>query len=170
MNFLDELLKHVDEDTGTPPAKRKTARVPQNEGIVAATDATPIGKLLVKDIDPTTFEASYRLVIDHRMWDQVEIVCDGKASEVDTAHIDGDRYRVKRRLHGFRPATVDEEHTIELREFQTTKEFIAWIETLDDDAVEALRQIYYDRWCFDSASQKDRRYYDILEEEKQGRQ
>ena len=72
---------------------------------------------------------------------------------------------MKRTLRGFKPATVIEESEIKLREFETTKEFMNWIENMNTDGVEALRQIYYDRWCFDTASQKDRMYYELLEEE-----
>ena len=117
----------------------------------------------------TNFALQYKLRIPEETWERTKIVCDGNAVEVSTQLASDGRYIVKRTLRGFKPTTVVEESEIKLREFSSTKEFMNWIENIDTDGVEALRQIYYDRWCFDTASQKDRMYYELLEEEKQGR-
>lgn len=120
-------------------------------------------------IDPTTFQTSIRLVIDTLMWPVVDVVCDGNAVEVITKPLGDGRYSVKRTVRGYKPATFEREDTLELREFDTTKQFIEWIESLSTDDVEALRQIYYDQWNFEDNSQKNHMYYELLEEEKSGR-
>jgi hypothetical protein len=124
---------------------------------------------LEMDLSADDFSPSWRLMIPAERWEQVEIVCDGNALDVDTEPMPDGRYKVKRTIRGFRPMTVVEESVLELPTFATTREFIAWIETLDTDAIEALRQIYYDRWNFNTASQRDRMYFTLLDEEKQGR-
>jgi hypothetical protein len=79
------------------------------------------------------------------------------------------RYKVRKRVNGYKPAILDEEYVIELRKFDSTKDFWAWVETLDTDDIRAFRQIYYDKWNFDSGDEKDRMYYVLLDEELQGR-
>ena len=83
--------------------------------------------------------------------------------------MDDGRYKVTKRVNGYKPAVLDEEYVIELPKYKTAKEFMAWVETLDVDDVRAFRQIYYDRWNFDSGDEKDRMYYALLDEELQGR-
>lgn len=130
------------------------------------------GKLIATieaDIDKSdgSFDLLYELRIPHETWERTTIVCDGNAVDVATDLAQDGRYIVRRTLRGFSPENVVEESEIELKEFANTKEFISYYTELEDDAIEALRQIYYDRWNFDTASQKDRTYYELLEEEKQ---
>ncbi len=132
----------------------------KNGSVVARVDAE-------LNASATDFELHYKLRVPEETWERTKIVCDGNAVEVSTELAPDGRYIVKRTLRGFKPATVIEESEIKLREFASTKEFMNYYENLDNDGVEALRQIYYDRWCFDTASQKDRMYYELLEEEKQ---
>ncbi len=169
MKWLDDILSGPTEPGPTTPPPPPRVRVAQNEGTVAAPDATPIGELLVKNVDPATFNVRYRLVINPEMWEHVEVVCGGNAAEVDIEPISEDRYRVKTKVAGYVPAWKDEEHELELPTFESTKEFINWIESLDTTSIEALRQIYYDRWTFDTGNQRDRMFYELLEEEKKGR-
>ena len=171
MGLLDDLNDVLDgQQPGptTPAPPPKAHAVGQNGGDIVV-DGKKLGELRETNIDPHTFEVKYRLTIHPEMWKHVEVVCDGNATEVQTEPLGDGRYRVKRRLAGYKPSMVDREDTIELREFESTKDFINWIETLSTDDVEALRQIYYDRWTFDTANQKDRMYYELLEEEKKGR-
>ena len=137
-------------------------------GTVRDKSARPVAKLKT-DLNPGSMDITHRLVIPVDMWDKVEVVCDGNAVEVTTEPAGEGRYRVKRKLRSYKPAVVENEETIELREFETTKQFIEWIESLGTDEVEALRQIYYDRWNFESNDTKTRMYYELLEEEKKGR-
>ncbi len=134
---------------------------------------TAEGELVAKaeagDHDPGSFELNIRLVVPASMWHRVEVICEGNALDVDTSPMPCGRYNVRKRVNGYRPAVLDQEYVIELRKFDSTKEFMAWVETLDSDEIRALRQIYYDRWNFDSGDQKDRMYYALLEEELQGR-
>lgn len=119
--------------------------------------------------DAATFEINVRLVINKDIWDRVEVVCEGNALDVDTSPMSDGRYKVRKRVNGYKPAVLDEEYVIELRKFDSTKDFWTWVETLDTDDIRALRQIYYDRWNFDSGDEKDRMYYALLDEELQGR-
>jgi hypothetical protein len=119
--------------------------------------------------DASTFEINVRLVIKEDIWDRVEVVCGGNALDVDTSPMPDGRYKVRKRVNGYKPAVLDEEYVIELRKFNSAKEFMAWVETLDTDNIRALRQIYYDKWNFDSGDDKDRLYYALLDDELQGR-
>ena len=183
MKFLDKLLGEDPPRTTTPapPPRDEPEEITVghlldgelNFGNKEGKLEDQHGRIVAKVepvIDPNTFNAKLRLIVPPGQWEDVEVVCAGNATSVETEPLGDGRYRVKRKLRGFRPAMMDSEETIELREFETTKQFIEWIEGLDTDSVEALRQIYYDRWNFDTASQKDRMYYELLEEEKKGRQ
>lgn len=131
-------------------------------------DGTVLARASKVLIDPKTFDMRWRLTIPEDVWDYVEVICDGKALELTTSPMSDGRYKVTRTVRGYRPTVIEDEEVIfELRDFSTTKEFIRWMENLTPDSMEAYRQIYYDRWCFDSASHKDRTYYELLEEEMQ---
>ena len=138
------------------------------DGVVRAPDASKLADLRA-DISPGALTVRYRLRVPHDRWDELEVVCTGNALDVSTEPMEDGRYKVNRRLRGYKPAVVDEETILELPSFESTKDFINWVETLDTDAVEALRQIYYDRWTFKTGEPKDRIYYELLEEEKKGR-
>jgi hypothetical protein len=122
--------------------------------------------------DPNTFDLSmfYRLKVAADQWENTTVVCDGNALDITIGTLPDGRYSVKRTVRAYRPATYVEDTVWELKEFETTKDFINYVENLDNDGVEILRQIYYDRWCFDTANQKDRMYFDLLEEEKKIRE
>ena len=186
MKFLDDLLAGDHPGPTTPPRDPDRSEIHVEEvsissvasgdldfgnsgGAIKDSQGQTVATIKPGFTDPNDFSISVRLVIPKSVWDRVEVVCDGNAVDVETEPAADGRYKVKRTLRGYKPAVFKKEETIELREFETTKQFIEWIETLDTDAVEALRQIYYDRWNFDTASQRDRMYYELLEEEKKGR-
>jgi hypothetical protein len=138
-------------------------------GEVKNSEGDVVAKAHAGDPDPGSFELNIRLVVPASMWHRVEVICEGNALDVDTSPMSDGRYKVRKRVNGYKPAILDEEYVIELRKFNSTKEFMAWIETLDTDDIRALLQIYYDKWNFDSGDEKDRMYYALLEEELQGR-
>jgi hypothetical protein len=145
-----------------------------NPGIKIGGELTDREGNPVADIEPgftdgDTFEINVRLVIKKDIWERVEVVCEGNALDVDTSPMPDGRYKVRKRVNGYKPAVLDEEYVIELQKFNSAKEFMAWVETLDTDDIRALRQIYYDKWNFDSGDDKDRLYYALLDDELQGR-
>lgn len=136
-------------------------------------DGNTVGEIssdMITDPNTLDFSMRYRLKIAAEHWENTEVVCEGNALDITIGTAGENRYKVTRTVRAFRPAAFVEETEWELTEFNTTKEFVNYVNNLDNDGVEILRQIYYDRWCFDSSSQKDRRYYDILEEEKKERE
>jgi hypothetical protein len=177
LKWLDDILYPPEDGTPAPEAEDISLEdTIDNIGISSNTDKGTVHSKdgsVVAQIDAelasgaTDFELNFRLRVPKETWERTTIVCDGNAVEVATELAPNGRYIVKRTLRGFKPTKVVEESEIKLREFSTIKEFMNWIENMDNDGVEALRQIYYDRWCFDTASQKDRMYYELLEEEKQ---
>ena len=174
MKFFDELLRTATEQKKPVPKEITMGKIldgditfSDKDGGVRDEHGRLLGKLSMDisgDLEPI-----WRLKIPASKWDRVDIICDGNALDVDTKSIGNDRYIVKRTVRGFKPVAVVVEDELELRKFGATKDFVNWIEGLDTDMVEALRQIYYDRWCFDTANQRDRMYYELLEEEKKGR-
>ena len=173
MSWFDDLLKTATEKQG--PKEITMGKIldgdvtfSDNDGGIRDDDGNLVGDIQMRLLDDT-LSPVWRLKIPENRWNKIDIVCDGNALDITTEPMSDDRYKVKRTLRGFKPTTVVEESELELREFGATKEFVNWIETLGTDEIEALRQIYYDRWCFDTASQRDRMYYELLEEEKKGR-
>jgi len=142
---------------------------PKIGGDLTNAEGEPVATIEPGFVDRETFEINVRLVVKRDIWDRVEVVCEGNAIDVDTSPMDDGRYKVTKRVNGYKPAVLDEEYVIELPKYKTAKEFMAWVETLDVDDVRAFRQIYYDRWNFDSGDEKDRMYYALLDEELQGR-
>jgi hypothetical protein len=178
LKWLDDILHHPEDGPTEPEEDISMESIIDGVGVISSTDkgtarnknGDVVAQVEVELSSGTTdFELHYKLRIPKETWERTTIVCDGNAVEVATELAPNGRYIVKRTLRGFKPTKVVEESEIKLREFSTIKEFMNWIENMDTDGVEALRQIYYDRWCFDTASQKDRMYYELLEEEKKGR-
>lgn len=174
-NWFEKLLTPIDsqphEDVSVKEIMDSLSVVgSNNNGTFRNSYDEPIG-IVEEDIDHTNmdFTLVYRIRVPAESWNSTDIVCDGNAMDVTTSPLPDGRYKVKRTLRGYKPTTIVEESEISLQEHASTKDFVNWIETQDLDTIEALRQIYYDRWCFDTANQKDRMYYEILEEEKQGK-
>lgn len=173
MKWFDDML---DEGVKSVPVEGiEFQQVEDGDLVFAGKDGTIRNKGAEKvadlkvDLDANSMNVKYRLRVPNDKWDELEVVCTGNAMDVSTEPLSDGRYRVKRRLRGYKPAVVDEETILELPTFDSIKDFSAWVETLDTDAVEALRQIYYDRWNFEHGDIKDRLYYELLEEEKKGR-
>ena len=173
MKWIDKLLTPIDKQ-----AELEHAPVPDLEALGGIDPPDRVtsadGELLaIPDMDwdsgKASFDLKYRLRVQAKNWDRTDIVCDGNALDVTTTPLPDGRYIVKRTLRGYEPTQIVEETELTVFEHATTKDFMKWVETCDADTIEAFRQIYYDRWCFDTASQKDRMYYDILEEEKKGK-
>lgn len=174
MKFIDDILH-----TATEQVKRQVEEVTmekildgditfaEKDGTIQDAEGRVIAHLSM-DLDKD-FSPRWKLRVPTDKWEHIQIVCDGNAMDLNTAPLSDGRYIVRRTLRGFQPTTVVEETELELPEFETTKEFLNWIESQTTDTIEALRQIYYDRWNFDTASQRDRMYYELLEEEKKGR-
>ncbi len=174
MRFFDDLLRTATEQKKLGPKEISVGKILDGDVTFANThgeiqdeNGRLLGKLRMDISD--SLEPIWRLKIPASKWDRVDIICDGNALDLDTQSIGNDRYIVKRTVRGFKPMAVVVESELELRKFEATKDFVNWIEGLDTDMVEALRQIYYDRWCFETANQRDRMYYELLEEEKKGR-
>ena len=162
--------------TPAPPPRRVQVGVPDGDGIafgdeggtIRDTDATPIGQVKVHT-NPATFEAEIRLVISPEHWDRIEVVCAGNALDVDVEPLGEDRYKIERMVNGYKPATFKESEEFTLPQFESTKDFMQWIETLPKDMLSALKQIYFDRWNFGTGDRKDNIYYELVDEELQGR-
>lgn len=173
MKWIDKLLTPINEQNvlehvPVPDLEKLGGLDPAYEVINAD------GELLATtdtdwDTSKASFDLKYRLRVQEKSWDRTDIVCDGNALDVTTTPLPDGRYTVKRTLRGYEPTQIVEETEVMVYDHATTKDFMKWVETCDADTIEAFRQIYYDRWCFDTASQKDRMYYDILEEEKKGK-
>jgi hypothetical protein len=182
MSFLDKVLNTATETQptkevslgdildGDPSFKSDDGSIVLRgkADIVRDDDGETLANLRM-DLDDANFSPRWTLKIPADKWKDIRIVCDGNSLNLDTKPLSGNRYIMKRTLRGFRPSTVVEEKELVLREFETAREFLNWIESKDTDTIEALRQIYYDRWCFDTANQRDRMYYEMLEDEKKGR-
>lgn len=174
LKWLDELL-----DSGGPKPEPEDEDISLEKitdmGITPSSDKGAVwdknGKL-VANVDSEIragqedYEMAYKLRVPVDAWERTTVVCDGNAVEIATELAPNGRYIVKRTLRGFKPTMVVEESEIKLRDFETIREFMEWIATQDDDVIEAMRQIYYDQWCFDTGSRKDKMYYELLEEEK----
>lgn len=175
IDLIDRFLPKDDE--GTPKKKLVSllrimdgdVEWPGKSGEVILDDGTQIATVHT-DLDPKVFSAKLRLVIPAEQYQNLEVMCDGNALEITTEQLPDGRYIMRRKLRGYVPSIMEDEGTIELPEFDTTKDFLEWVEKQSTDMVEALRQIYYDRWNFDTGNQRDRMYYELLDEEKKGRQ
>jgi hypothetical protein len=132
---------------------------------VTSADGTTLAKIEVASTDPNDFSIRWRLRIPSDIWESLDVICDGKAVELTTAPLSDNRYKISKTVRGYTPSVVDEEEILELRTFPRTKHFLLWVDSLTPEAVEAYRQIYFDRWCFDTASHKDRMYFELLDEE-----
>ena len=173
MDWLDKLLTPVDKQAELEhvavPDLEKLGGIDPPDRVTSAT-----GELLAIpdtnwDAGKTSFDLKYRLRVQAETWDRTDIVCDGNALDVSTTPLPDGRYTVKRILRGYEPVQIVEETEVHVYDHATTKDFMKWVEKQDFDTIEAFRQIYYDRWCFDTASHRDKMYYEILEEEKKGK-
>lgn len=174
MKWFDKLLRPADEQAelehiSVSDTLDLTDISPANSVVTnSAGDNVAVAEI-DWDVEAGSFDLKYRLRIVPEAWDKTDIVCDGNAMDLTTEPLPDGRYKVKKTLRGYVPATVIEENEVSVHDHASTKDFVNWVEKQDYDTIEAYRQIYYDRWCFDSASQKDRMYYEILEEEKKGK-
>ena len=137
---------------------------------VDSADGTTLAKVELASTDPTDFSIRWRLRIPSDIWKSLDVICDGKAVELTTAPLSDNRYKISKTVRGYTPSVVDEEEILELRTFPKTKHFLLWVDSLTPESVEAYRQIYFDRWCFDTASHKDRMYFELLDEEFQSKE
>lgn len=179
--FIDKLLKELDESdkSSSHPEftvlKWNSEDVPltgnsmSTSGHLKGEDGTKLA-CFEKDINASTFEPRVRLMVPAETFGNLEVTCDGNALEIHTETNGDGRYTVKRKLRGFKPAIMEDEFEVKLPEIESTKEFIAWIEKLPKDMVEAYRQIYFDKWNFDTGNSKDKIYYELLDEEYKGRE
>jgi len=170
-NWFEKLLTPVGErdEIENIPIKPILEFDTSNEGPVTNGAGVTIAKTETGwDETSSDFDLRYRLRIHPDSWERIEVICDGNAMDVATALLPNGRYKVTRTLRGLKPTTVIEDSEVGLYDHASTKDFIKWVEKQDYDTIEAYRQIYYDRWCFDSGNRKDRMYYEILEEEKKG--
>jgi hypothetical protein len=120
-------------------------------------------------VEPYSWKVRYRISVQSSAWEDIEVVCDGNSTEVITEPMSDGKYKVRRKQHGYRPTIIELEDIVELQTFESTEQFVEWVETLSTDDVEAYRQIYYDLWTFDNNSVQNHTYHQILEEEKSGR-
>lgn len=173
MKWLDKMLTPISEQEALEhvpvPDLEKLGGIDPPDRVTSAD-----GELLATtdtewDTSRGDFDLKYRLRIQAKSWDRTDIVCDGNALDVATTPLPDGRYMVKRILRGYAPAQIVEETEVSLFDHASTKDFVKWVEKQDFDTIEAFRQIYYDRWCFDTANQRDRTFYEILEEEKKGK-
>lgn len=173
MKWLDNLLTPISEREALEhvpvPDLEKLGGIDPPDRVTSAD-----GELLATtdtdwDTSQTDFDLKYRLRVQAKSWDRTDIVCDGNALDVTTTPLSDGRYTVKRILRGYAPTTIVEETEVSLYEHASIKDFMKWVEKQDYDTIEAFRQIYYDRWCFDTASHRDKTYYEILEDEKKGK-
>ena len=173
IKWLDKLLTPLDERTKLEqlpvPDLEKLGGIDPPDTVTSADGEVIAEASMDWDTANTSFDLKYRLRVQAKSWDRTDIVCDGNALDVTTTPLPDGRYTVKRILRGYEPAQIVEETEVSLYDHASTKDFIKWVETCDADTIEAFRQIYYDRWCFDTASHKDKMYYEILEEEKKGK-
>ena len=134
-------------------------------------DGKTIASATVQSMDPNTFEvAKWKLSIPAEFWDKVEIECVGNAIEVTTTPLPNDRYKVEKVVRGYTPGHAKKEEVIEMQDFESMKDFVAWAEGLNPDDLEAYRQIYYDRWNFETGDENARMYFQLLEDEKRTRE
>lgn len=174
-NFLDALESIIgdDEESGlTLPSSSHP--VPISEDFMLGGEVrNDSGEIMATAEVGDAFDAKgnleYRLTIKERFWNNVTISCEGNAVEVETEPLSDGRYRVRKTVRAYKPAYVSEEETIELPKCESMKDFMSHVESLPTDMVKALRQIYYDKWNFDTGSTRDRMYYELLDEELKGR-
>jgi len=174
MKWIDKLLTPIDAQTkiehlSVGDALEGDGISPKSSPVVNGAGDAVAEADIAWDSGQSSFDLKYRLRVLPESWDKVDIVCDGNALDVTTTPLDNGRYIVKRTLRGYEPAQIIEESEVQVYDHATTKDFMKWVEKQDYDTIEAFRQIYYDRWCFDTASHKDKMYYEILEEEKKGK-
>ena len=174
MKFFDDIIKNIqgEADSSLKPknviVNENSVRMLTSGGELCDDEGTNVGRISM-DLSTEDFAPKWRLRIPADRWSNTEVVSDGNSVDVLTTPMPDGRYKVKYTRRGFKPAMIVEEEELKLREFATTREFIDWIESQSTDTVEALRQIYYDRWNFDTGNQSDRMYYELLDEEKKGR-
>jgi len=101
---------------------------------------------------------------------QTEILIEVKDSQQITVEPDEEgSYKVKRTVTRFVPAQVTEEMNFSVYEGKDIMEFVDWLRKLSDDELEAARQIYYDRWNFQSGNELHKSYYEASDLEKKKR-
>jgi len=174
IKLIDDLVGGISPDN-KERVKISLARLFQDDAELYTTadivleDGTHVASAK-RDIDPNDFSPRLRIMVPVEHYSKIEVVCDGNALDIHTETMPDGRYRMKRKLRGYTPAITEDEQTVEVKEFDSTKAFMEWIEKLPKDMVEAYRQIYYDRWNFGNGNQKDRIYYELLDEEYKGRE
>ena len=101
---------------------------------------------------------------------QNEILIEVRDSQqISTEPTEEGAYKVKRTVTRFVPAQVTEEMNFVVYEGKDIMEFVDWLRKLTDDELEAARQIYYDRWNFQSGNELHKSYYEAADMEKKKR-
>ena len=101
---------------------------------------------------------------------QQEILIEVKDSQQISAEpTEEGTYKVKRTVTRFVPAQVTEEMNFVVYEGKDVMEFVDWLRKLTDDELEAARQIYYDRWNFQSGNALHKSFYEASDLEKKKR-
>lgn len=101
---------------------------------------------------------------------QIEILIEVRDSQQISVEPDEDgSYKVKRTVTRFVPAQVTEEMNFTVYEGKDIMEFVDWLRKLTDDELEAARQIYYDRWNFQSGNELHKSYYEAADMENKKR-
>jgi len=170
--FLDDLL---DPDEDNPSESEPETISPSNALYGEDKDyidknGNIVATIEAGSLDPMTLDTKYRLVIPVEYWAVTDVICDGNAVEVTTEKLSDSRYKVKKAVRGYSPMVVEQEETLEPKYFDSVREFYDWMEKLSPDLIDAYHQIYYDRWCFDTANKKDQIYYQLLEDAKNSRE
>jgi len=182
IDWLAELLRPPDKEPPEEPHEEPTEEPTGVEEFVlneltdasssvtvTSADGTVLAKSEIATVNTDNFDIRWRLRIPADVWEYLVLVCDGKSIELTTTPLSDNRYKISKTVRGYTLNVVEEEEILELREFPSTRVFLVWVEQLTPEQVEAYRQIYFDRWCFDTASHKDRMYFELLDEELQSK-
>ena len=86
-------------------------------------------------------------------------------TDMDVEPNGDDRYEVKSKRWMYKPTQEDTSEEFELPEFETTREFMEWLEDKDRRTKEIVRQIYTHRWTFETGTKRDHSFLTIVEEE-----
>jgi len=93
----------------------------------------------------------------------------GNSQQITVEPNEEGSYKVKRTVTRFVPAQVTEEMNFTVYEGNDIMDFVDWLRNITDDELEAARQIYYDRWNFQSGNELHKSYYEAADMEKKKR-
>jgi len=97
--------------------------------------------------------------VDFHVPESTEIVIEGE----------GDELKVFRIIEKMVPKKVKEEMPFRLFDGKNFGKFLEWMTALNDDELEAARQIYFDIWNFKSGSGDDKARFELIEGEQNKR-